>query len=731
MVLGARPIGTRALGDSSPGIGTAVATGTLLSLGTPITSTVTFTAALSQNLNNTMKILGTMAATVLFTPALSDNLRAGRTLGTPIAATILFSAGAMIELIVPVTPPPSDLVAQGRVHTLIRKSQVMPVPVLDSKGRPNKVSFVPTSQTIADWGRLRVIFNDVDVTYFWDELTTVDEYSFSDPFGPEAATITFPQIGSYSALGTGDLSWLTDWGMVKIQRVDSDGNAQEIIWRGLYSAHEDVLEENSYGLQINCFGLLHQTQLYRRAPMNDDTLLDIGTHLAFNLWQGSRPHYRFPSATAVTTGKTTAYRGNWESLDEYIRKLLEIAPDWTVTLSASGVPIIIRRSLISKTWNARVGTRGIYHHIVRDLLASPNVFYGAGIDRGSVRYGNAFPFSDGRVYWQPLAYDPDVHVVDEINGGSDIVTSARSYDMEKIRHEIYVDMGQGIDKSQGQTLLEEYRQRVIDPGYTGAIRFEADPEDGSRLDIRDNHKLRYKSYRGSDKIFHISNVQVNWGQNESPTVEVTADTNARNNRIVKAMMEGIRTRVNNPVANLVIGHRAYEQTSFLWDTTGGSGWFPNDEIEGRRQAGGATPAAFDAPAGVWNVKKFMASERDTVIWTNVETFPSVEFCFAIFNLEPSISSLPVNPFGDGAWNNPPEGLVIGWGWKDQPAGYSPGLKSSGGALTGELIDSATWQYTHDDVPVAKRQPAHLWAAFWSATACVWGGQIVRGAGTQF
>lgn len=45
-----------------------------------------------------------------------------------------------------------------------------------------------------------------------------------------------------------------------------------------------------------------------------------------------------------------------------------------------------------------------------------------------------------------------------------------------------------------------------------------------------------------------------------------------------------------------------------------------------------------------------------------------------------------------ALSTAPGGLVIGWGNYYQPAGYSPGLYSTGGPKTGMLIDESTWSF---------------------------------------
>jgi len=49
--------------------------------------------------------------------------------------------------------------------------------------------WTPASDTRAEWGTLRVIINNVDVTMFRGGGTMVTDYQFTDPYGHGPATI--------------------------------------------------------------------------------------------------------------------------------------------------------------------------------------------------------------------------------------------------------------------------------------------------------------------------------------------------------------------------------------------------------------------------------------------------------------------------------------------------------------------------------------------------------------
>jgi len=56
------------------------------------------------------------------------------------------------------------------------------------------------------------------------------------------------------------------------------------------------------------------------------------------------------------------------------------------------------------------------------------------------------------------------------------------------------------------------------------------------------------------------------------------------------------------------------------------------------------------------------------------------------------------PLPDGAFLTADNSIIIGWGDSDQPAGYSPGSKSDGHVLTGQLIDDSTWTFDFSSNP---------------------------------
>lgn len=621
--------------------------------------------------------------------------------------------------------------------------ETFPVPVLDDRGRPT--GWQPTGVTRAPWGSLRLFVNDVDVSLFRGVPVLWESISWADPFGPERASWTFPQITSYEQLGVGDLAWITGhYDNVRVEHWDE--NDLPVVgggwpWFGLFVEDDDELTETSNSLKCSAIGSLYQLSLYLKKPENTDQPVDIGQLLFKALWPRLHKAYRFelengddladPAIDAPVLGVTSGYRGNFEGLDEYCRKLLELVPDFTIDLDETNTAKIVARNtdLAVVDWTVRTGQPGVTHHLVRSSLLSPNAIQAQGIDPSGITWRNLFPFDDGSAYgtvfYQPVAYDPEVNPYDEtITGELDFVPGRLVE--AKIKHESFMDFGQGVGIPEAKAIAEGFRLRWETPGRLGTVTLSADPNEGSRLGVRQNQVLRLQNYRGGNLDLFIARAELRFSSDRVDNV-LTVDSQARTALLVDAVMEGLRQRVRNPVPQLLIGQRrANEESAFRWDPH--SGYIPNDDVVGRRWV--STAARVHCLPDQWTIYRFLASERDSIISTRLDTDPAVKFHASIYNLEPDPLDLPIDPFAEGAWDPLPEGYVIGWGQFEQGAGYSPGSESAGDPVTGVLDDDGTWQYTHDDIDPAIGQPAFLWVAVFPAADTYFGGRLVRGVGTQ-
>lgn len=194
----------------------------------------------------------------------------------------------------------------------------------------------------SEWGRLQVVINGVDVTFFRDIPTIVQSWSSGDPFDDATAVIVFPQISTYESFeyaGTeGDLLWLEGHAPVEINLVtgitaDGGGVVVGNLWEGMIASIEEDVTEDSSAITIQCVGALYQLDYYIRAPKNFDEgqerLYERAIADEFHPPNTNREALltsqciiEYP-AGMTETGWETRYSGTWEkTLTGYIQRLL-------------------------------------------------------------------------------------------------------------------------------------------------------------------------------------------------------------------------------------------------------------------------------------------------------------------------------------------------------------------------------------------------------------------------
>ena len=639
------------------------------------------------------------------------------------------SSASLLTLPVPALPP--SPIQRREMHGI---SFVMPLnPTLDAFGRPNPATYQPTETPENVFGGLQVVVGDTDVTYYRGIPTVVGSWSFNEPFADAACTITFPQISPMEALP----SWLDEYATIEIV-CDADGT---ILWEGL----ADEPEWTADGLQITGIGVLMQADLYVRAPGYSDSALPISILLrdyAFN--KTYRPGYKFATlAIEHGTGTLSRYRGSWESPLAYADKLIKTA---TTEDEAFSIEIIRPRAPILRLRDETTAHYTLYYEapgVTCDLKQTwrrGNVIYGTGSSKsGSEWHGTFLDPEWGGPRTQPLAYDPAVHGYDEVGDGTLTLDTARR-DSTLIRIEEFHSFGQGITRETAKAIAETYRLRIADAGYTGTIRLESDPcagtLDGSRFKMKVNQNVRLYNFAGltGGLLLHVSGVDVDWA---SGTVTLTVDSKARDRNTVEAL-ETHEPEAYDPWLPTQDGKATniINDSVAPWDYDGGSGYFPGDITNGFYYI---DPAAFIAVTGrTWTTFAFLASERDTITTTLAQLNAAEQFGLYLFNRPPNMDQLPAEPLAEGAWDNraKPDGQIAGWGrWitgqEQQAAGYGMGTQTQGDPKTGTLIDYGDWQYNHDDVPEASRQPMFLWGAIWIDAVGTFhlNGQLVRGIGS--
>lgn len=615
-------------------------------------------------------------------------------------------------------------------RNLWRVSAIYPAPTL-SNGRPT--NWTPTSTTREEWGRLKITGGGVDYSTYRSVPTIVESFGSAEPFGDATARIRFPAATVYDSIAAP----LTEWGEVEILRLHPDGTTTTPLFVGLIAAFEESSGDEDRGIVAVCMGAVHQVGLYRRAPNPDDSAVDIRTLISgqFNTAPGFRPHLRTNDmASTPATGITSRYRGSWETVDQYIQKLLEMAVEadgdmWTVAQDYTANPWTPTLELKDRTtvnWTVVAGQPGCIIDLQRELSSGINVIYGEG-EYGGSRFRNFYELSGSAVF-QPFSYHNDVHSWDPNGSGGLTDTPARIVNTA-IRIEAFQQFGSGVTYTEAGTSAQQQRLRAQDVGWVGSIKLAADPQEGHRLGIRAGDNIKVKSHHGSDRLFHIVGVDVQFGESE-PVVSLTVDTQARDYPTLAAIIERDREVSRKPLARLTGRTFEGQPTSrATWDDNTGSGWVPT-----ARKFDGTSTSSLSTG---WNIIKFRASERDTVWKIEAHTSASTPFGLAIFNGVVTSGELPTDPFADGAWDpanyTAEDRYIIHWGQYNEEraaqerAGYYPGYETNGDAATGNFVDDAPWVYHHDNGIDADAQQ-YLWAAIYVATACTFWMKMTRGPG---
>lgn len=453
----------------------------------------------------------------------------------------------------------------------------------------------------------------VDVTYFRGVPTTLSSYSFADPFSDSVAVVAFPQVTIFDEIGSGELSWLTDFADVDIYWVPKGStytpggtDPRTKIWEGFIASMEWSQDGDQSGLTIQCQGALFQADKhlsfpsYPSRPVTYESMIAISfSHLIYpdfrtqelkiewpagwNKQQQAQPVLYMPFYTNVgqnITGFATRNTGSFDRLlTSYIQGLLQVMIDndygrqWTIRKDPNRQPVLYLRDNTTVNYQVMAGQPGITLDLSRDLQQYANVIYGQGTDVNGVDYNMAQVSNDGSVTtYTPMAFDPSVYPSD--------TTSNPRYDHSKMRVDTYIKYDNGFDQRQAILASQVYLSRDGDPGYMGTLTLTADPLDAngnpfSRFLMKAGTNILVKYVLGSGasgKLFHIASVEIDV---TSGTVSCKIDTKWRDLLTLEEAL--VRTRdVLTPVNMLQINKRSVliEDKLAPWDYSAGSGYVP-------------------------------------------------------------------------------------------------------------------------------------------------------------
>lgn len=614
---------------------------------------------------------------------------------------------------------------------LKRRSQVWPAPTLEgTMNLPTTWEF--TSETVEDLGHIKVEINGVDVTTYRDVPTVVESWSVSEPFGPETATISFPQINPFEPLpawlGSSDFTSYDD---VVLTLVDELGAQIDVLWTGFIISHSDEVS-GGFGVTVECLGSLYELDLYLAKPPasvpagSRDVSTAIEEHFSTDTHPSLRlgPLQAYPPTSppdapnpVPLTGILTNKEGSWEPvLTGYIQELLSMATfydgvtgdanQWTLDYQ-DGHPVFAPKDMTTVSWTVRCGQPGVKHSLEVDRSMAFNTYYGEGIATDNCRWRNlqfrdqltaTDPFHDESFFY-PVAWSGWVEPVIPDPAGDDWIVNP-TYDADRLRIERHEHHGANIDR----ITVDDYvhttgLERTQFPPLMGNITLEADPQEGHRFQIHSGQNILLQGYRGEDILFHINQVEVDTANG---TVDLAVDTMGRD-YLTWSEVKNRNKDNEHPSWKQERRNRnskTVEDRYPEWDCEAGSGIIPLQAVT----------------MGAWHVYRINAAAGGTVVQTNIDMDTPCRYGLGIFDSDPTgtLSGSPLvdpgkdaegNPLESDYWDAYGDSLVIAWGQFEQAAGYYPGKESNEDAMTGDFVDDASWYYESQD-------PPYLWLAIY-------------------
>ena len=253
--------------------------------------------------------------------------------------------------------------------------------------------WTPASDTRAEWGTLRVIINNVDVTMFRGGGTMVTDYQFTDPYGHGPCTIRFDQITPFEAndLGDGDLDWYTLGGTVHLHQV-LDSELMSRMWVGL------IMRRSFTGnaLTLECGGEFSgRLSLALHQPKFKREVLDCG-RMVFEEAHLTSSKFDLTPDLGPETGIEIEMRGDRAMtrlgfIDEILANAQTLTEQWTILPHPDDPLNYVMQVRDETTVDVTVdfGGHGVEIDLADDLAERPNIYYAEGVAPDLSRWRNA------------------------------------------------------------------------------------------------------------------------------------------------------------------------------------------------------------------------------------------------------------------------------------------------------------------------------------------------------
>lgn len=478
--------------------------------------------------------------------------------------------------------------------------------------------------------------------------------------------------------------------------------------------------------------------------------------------------YRRPGKPGKNiTGYATRVTGAWDkALTGFVAGLLqlmyasEFADMWTIRKKDGRRPELLVKSRSREVdYEITAGQPGVALSLARDYTQYANLIYGSGTDLAGSTFNRQTISRDGsRTNYIPMAYNKGVYPIESAKLNNSMM-----------RVETYVSFDAGMSERDALRTSELMLARNQDPGYVGTLTLSVDPIllstpdqgflDGSRYLIQANRSIRIKHFAGSGSegiVFHIAESSIDV---ESGVTTLKIDSKFRDLLTLEEVL--IRTRDPlTPVRMLQVGKQSILIPDQMapWDYKAGSGYVPQSSKPFYSLVDRAETFPYEAtslthppskypdyyigiPAAAPSRDKRWAgpipirmAEKGDIRLIQFACFGRngkrlrVPFHVSLYYHHVTVDAMPYDGYGHspfiprafqttnefgipipagtpGVTTLPDQSLIIGWGDGEQPAGYSPGTKTHGDRITGQLIDETTWSFDCTNNPDFNLNPA--------------------------
>ena len=612
---------------------------------------------------------------------------------------------------------------EGSSPWIRRNSETYAGPTL-TDGRPDS-EWQPSSVTTEVWGRVRVLINGSDYTYYRNGRAQINNVTIAEPFGDAACAITLPAITPFDD----PASHAPKYAEVEIQRVKENGNTENL-WSGSVSSWESSTE----GLSIQCTGAFYEADRFLRLPAMWARLDYVENHITQTLnFYITFYDLNLAILEWTYTGALLRSRGAYEKVATgYIAELIAQAQrdgkQFTIECK-NRKPRFREKDMTTTHWTVQTGGRGIDHSISADHLeGKANQFYAEGTDENNCHWRGTRYMHDysSSFVWpivstlqtesrKPIVKSPAAEDYHKIYGW----TAEPLYDPDFPRIEQYQNFGTGTPLEVATEYGTDLLSRWYNDGWLGSITLTSDPEEGSRFEIRAGENILMKDFHGSDVLFHVVEVSHDF---TNLTTSLTVDTESRDRMDVVAIHKRMSEARESPHAKLNLGRRSKqtEDRIAVWDCESGAGYIEDLPLQ----------------AGYFTMWPILAGEVGQVVrsefWRlpyagSLTTWP-LEFEVQIFDREINLwdlHNIGIPPDDDSYWEDErlewlyDQGLLIGW----QGCGYWPNAKDDEPPegydempKTGFFRDDASWYYMC-------RTPPFLWIVASTQESGVFGGRL--------